>query len=264
MSSEYRATRAKLTCNAVRVVVLVVIACRTTLAADALSMTRTESLATLLPLEQAQRMSDILPLDQQLRWHVRVPPSESSGVLVFVKPDRSADPQSEWARVLDQQNLIWVCAEDFGNDKSSAQRVLAAVLGLALVQRDYSIDSKRIYIGGMSGGGRVASMTITKFPHLFTGALYIVGVDSWTRVEEPLKEAIAANRYVFITGREDFNRAETRRVYDKYRRAGVESAQLIDLPSLGHEYPDADTLTRAIRFLDGERATSNMKRPSSP
>jgi predicted esterase len=219
--------------------------------ADERTVERSGSLRSLLPAEQAHRMSEIQPLDAELRWRVRVPPTGgTNGVLVFVNPNASAEPQQGWGAVLDARKLIWVSAVGLGNDKPSAQRVLAALLGLALVQKEYSVDSARIYIAGMSGGGRIASKTITKFPHLFTGAIYIVGVDYWTRAEDPLREGIAANRYVFLTGENDFNRRETRLVYRKYERAGVEGVLLMDLPKFGHEYPNARELDRAIRFLD--------------
>ncbi len=215
------------------------------------TLERTGSPRSILPAAQAQQLSEILPLDAELRWRVRAPVAEgASGVLVFVNPDDSGEPQRDWEAVLDARNLIWVSPVGFGNDKPTAQRVLAALLGLALVQNEQTVDNGRIYVSGMSGGSRVASQTITKFPHLFTGAIYIVGADYWTRAEEPLRAAIAANRYVFVTGEKDFNRRETRLVYRKYERAGIESVLLMDLANFGHEYPSASDLDRAIRFLD--------------
>ena len=113
-----------------------------------------------------------------------------------------------------------------------------------------TIDAKRIYVGGMSGGGRVASTLITRFPQHFRGALYIVGADFWTSAEEPLKPRIVANRYVFVTGNRDFNQREMRRVFAKYQAAGVTQVSLMDLPGFGHEYPDAAHLGEAVAFLD--------------
>jgi predicted esterase len=125
------------------------------------------------------------------------------------------------------------------------------LMGLALVQRDFRIDAKRIYIAGMSGGGRVASQAITRFPQLFSGALYIVGVDFWTEREQALIPDIISKRYVFLTGSKDFNRRETRRVYEKYRSAGAQTVLLMDLPGYGHENPNATQLDHALQFLDG-------------
>lgn len=102
----------------------------------------------------------------------------------------------------------------------------------------------------MSGSARIASQIITRFPQRFSGALYIVGANFWTSAEEPLKPRIAANRYVFVTGSRDFNQRDMRRAYSKYQRAGVTQALLMDLPGLGHEYPNAEQLGQAIDFLD--------------
>jgi predicted esterase len=214
---------------------------------------RAASLAALFPVEQAQALSGVLPADQDVRWklHVPVDTDTPSGLLVFVSPSESGEPPPGWVDVLDEQKLTWIAAENFGNQHPSNQRVLAALMARTFAGQHYAIDPSRIYIAGMSGGGRIASMTITKFPGLFRGAIYIVGVDFWTPAEAAALDNIAANRYVFITGDRDFNRRETRRVFEKYRAAGVERSLLMDLPRFGHELPDADRLTQAVRFLDG-------------
>jgi len=212
---------------------------------------KSASLASLYPAQEAQALSKVLPADRQLRWKVRLPaPTGPSGVLVFVSPTASGDPQPDWPEVLDQHHLIWIAAEDFGNPVPSNQRVLAALMALTLVEQSYPFDTQRRYIAGMSGGGRIASTTITRFPRQFTGALYIVGADFWTPAEKPLIAAIAANRYVFMTGSRDFNRREIMQVYDRYRAAGVQQALLIDRAGFGHEYPAAAQFADALKFLD--------------
>ncbi|HEY5810152.1 MAG TPA: prolyl oligopeptidase family serine peptidase [Povalibacter sp.] len=214
---------------------------------------RAASLTSLFPAEQVQALSSVLPADQEVRWklHLPVDAETPSGLLVFVSPSESGEPPPGWVDVLDEQKLMWIAAEGFGNQHRSNQRVLAALMALTFATRHYSIDPSRTYIAGMSGGGRIASMTITKFPRLFRGAIYIVGVDFWTSAEAASLDSIAANRYVFITGDRDFNRRETQRVFEKYRAAGVERALLMDLPRFGHELPDAERLTQAVQFLDG-------------
>jgi predicted esterase len=130
--------------------------------------------------------------------------------------------------------------------------MLAALMALTFVQQNYAVDSSRIYISGMSGGGRIASMTITLFPDLFTGALYIVGADFWTATDPAVLARITEKRYVFLTGAKDFNRNEMRQVYRRYLNAGATHSLLMDLPRLGHEYPNAAALDTAIQFLDAD------------
>lgn len=230
---------------------LLVLSSATPVAFSAETIQKAGTLRSVFPEEQAHSLSSILPLDEQVRWKLHVPRNDApSGVLVFVRADDSGEPQPGWTDVFDEQNLIWIAAEDFGNSVPTAKRILAALMGLSLVQKNYSVDTKRMYIAGISGGGRVASQAITKFPQLFTGAIYIVGVDFWTSAEASLIERIAANRYVFLTGSDDFNRRETKRIHQKYRHAGVKQTWLMDLRHFGHEYPNPEQLNRAIEFLD--------------
>src|SRR4051812_11429768 len=171
----------------------------------------------LVPASQLASLAKTYPIDQLIRWKLFAPrQSQVPGVLVFVSARDLGDPPPEWIPLLENQNLIWIAARDFGNGKPTAQRALAALMGLAYVQRGYKVDHQRLYVAGMSGGGRVASKVITKFPRLFTGAIYIVGADFWEASEAPLTPEITRNRYVFITGANDFNRREMMAVFHKY------------------------------------------------
>lgn len=220
-------------------------------AQDSATVPRTTTLAALFPAEEAKALATTLAPDKPLRYRLRMPQNASpSGVLVFVKPVDSGELPENWAAELDRHNLIWIAADDFGNEHPRAQRILAAIAGLKFIESTATIDAKRVYVGGMSGGGRIASQIITRFPRRFSGALYIVGADFWTSAEEPLKPRIAANRYVFVTGSRDFNRRDMRKVFSKYQAAGVTQSVLMDLPGYGHEYPNPDQLRQAIDFLD--------------
>jgi hypothetical protein len=173
--------------------------------------------------------------------------------MVFVSPTNSGKPPKGWLELLQQRRLSWVAADGFGNREPSAQRVLVAVMGLSLAQRAGAVDRKRIYIGGMSGGGRIASMTAPRFPQMFSGGLYIVGANFWMPVDAKLKQLAAQNRYVFITGNEDFNHLDMKSVYSRYRKNGLDASLLMDISGYGHEYPDIEQLGQAIDFLDGAR-----------
>jgi len=103
----------------------------------------------------------------------------------------------------------------------------------------------------MSGGGRIASMTAPRFPHMFSGGLYIVGANFWMPDDAKMKALAARNRYVFITGNEDFNNLDMKSVYSRYRKKGLDASLLMDIRGYGHEYPDVEQLGQAIAFLDG-------------
>lgn len=211
---------------------------------------RSATLASLFTPEESAGLASTLPLDKPVKFRVWLAQSEKPGVLVFVSPTDSGEPQAGWLPVLQQKGLSWIAAEEFGNQEPSAQRVLAAMMALRLIQQSASADPKRTYIGGMSGGGRIASQTAPRFPQKFAGALYIVGADFWSPNDTRVAKRAAANRYVFITGERDFNRTEMRRVFSRYQSSGLTGSLLMDLPAFGHEYPINAQLAQAIEFLD--------------
>jgi len=217
---------------------------------DRQTVTQVVTAAELFPPAQAAALAFTLNPERRIAYHVRVPPGIAPhGVLVFVSPRDDAEPREGWADVLDRRNLVWIAAEGFGNDKFSAQRVLVALLALKHLQRTLPLDRDRLYIGGMSGGGRIASQALARFPGFFSGALCIVGAD-YVTPESPLVPEFSTKRVVFMTGDGDFNRREIRRMFSRYVDAGVSQAHLLDLEDFDHQYPDADQLDAALELLD--------------
>ena len=206
--------------------------------------------AELFPPAQAASLAYTLDPARRITFQVRVPPGEGPhGVLVFVSPRDDAGPREGWADVLDRRNLVWIAAEGFGNDKRTSQRVLVALMALKHLQRTLPLDRDRLYVGGMSGGGRVASQALSRFPGFFSGALCIVGADFVTP-ESALVPELATKRVVFMTGDGDFNRREIRRVYSRFLDVGVVRSHLIDLEDFEHQYPDAEQFDAALELLD--------------
>jgi dienelactone hydrolase len=181
---------------------------------------------------------------------VRVPGGAAAhGVLVFVHPGNSAEPMAGWAEVLERRDLVWIAAEGFGNDKPGNQRGLIALLALKQLSRTTQLDAGRRYVGGMSGGGKIASQVLTRFPGFFDGALCIVGAD--TAAPAVLRAAdMAAKRVVFMTGDRDFNHFDVTQVFKRFVDAGVKQSFLLDKTGFGHEYPDANQLDAALALLD--------------
>lgn len=206
--------------------------------------------AELFPAAQAKALAYTLDPDHQITYRVRLPPGAAPhGVLVFVSPRDDADLREGWAEVLDKRNLVWIAAQGYGNDKPRAQRVLVALMALKQLQRALPLDRARLYVGGMSGGGRIASQALARFPGFFSGALCIVGAD-YVTPESQLVPELATKRVVFVTGDGDFNRREIRAVYSRFLDAGVTHAHLMDLQDFDHQYPDADQLDAALELLD--------------
>lgn len=187
-------------------------------------------------------------------WAVYVPesydPESPAGLLVFISPTDSGRMPGRYRPVLDDSNLIWIGAHHSGNRVRVARRIGLALLATAIADSNYRIDPSRVYVSGFSGGGRTASAVALEYAQLFTGAIYICGVNFWDGRRPRQLDRVRDNRYVFLTGSEDFNRSETRRVHRAYRRADVDNVMLLEVAGMDHRMPPPEDLAQAITFLD--------------
>jgi pimeloyl-ACP methyl ester carboxylesterase len=110
------------------------------------------------------------------------------------------------------------------------------------MKKRYNIDTKRVYIAGHSGGGRVATQVAMHYSDVFKGGVFIVGCNYWESTKIPsrpsshwppgmlkprsklLALAKYEGRYVFLTGDKDFNCEETK-AYFVYTGSGYGTCQ---------------------------------------
>jgi predicted esterase len=219
-------------------------------AADPPTVERTVTIAELFGRDQANAFAPTMRTDRKITFREHLPPGDGlHGVLVFVHPGRNAAPLPGWIEVLDRRNLAYIAAENFGNDQPGNQRALAALLALTHLSRTQKIDGARRYIGGMSGGGKMASQVLARFPDFFDGALCIVGAE-YVAPRAQLAPDAAGKPVVFITGSQDFNHYDVVAAYRRYVSAGFSRAHLVDIAGFGHQYPDAGPLDAALALLD--------------
>jgi predicted esterase len=202
----------------------------------------------------ALQVASVLPPTEAVEWQMHIPadytPEQPAGLLVYVSPTQSGEIPRGWSEVLDRHNVIWIAAERSGNNELVARRILLAMLGTDAAKKHYAIDAGRIYMSGLSGGGKMASMIATDQAQLFRGAIYNCGVEIWDR-DEPLKlDLMRQNRYVFVTGTYDQALEPTKRAYRAYRKAGVESSKLMVIRNMTHRNPDAYRFEEALVYLD--------------
>lgn len=210
------------------------------------------TLIQLVGEEQAARFRKILDPEEQLSWQVYLPDNDSAeppGVFVYVSPMKTGRIDSRWRDVMDEQNLIYIAADDSGNRTPTIRRMVMANMGIKALAQNHIFDPAHIMVSGFSGGGRVASRLATQYPQVFTGALYICGVDFWKKDQTPDVERLLQNRFVFLTGTRDFNLRETKQIQKRYIKAGALHTRLIVIPGLDHQHPDAAYLTEALQFL---------------
>src|SRR5882757_10692885 len=195
------------------------------------------------------------------------PPARGYGLLVFVPPWENAMLPRGWAAILDRRGVIFVSAANSGNEANILdRREPLALLGAHNIMQRFHVDPERIYIGGFSGGSRIALRLALGFPDVFRGALLNAGSDPIGDAETPLPPAELFSRFqemtriVYISGKNDAvnvdkDAASTRSMlgwcaFDSYLERS---------PWVEHEVAGPTALDRALVMLD-KHAKPNLAR----
>jgi predicted esterase len=185
------------------------------------------------------------------------PPPGGYAVLVFVPPWEDARLPPGWGPILDRHGVIFVTAAGAGNDDNVlTRRAPLALIALENVARRYPMDARRVWVGGFSGGSRVALRLALDFPDLFTGAMLNAGSDP-IGVEPAVPPSPALmrrfqteSRIVYATGRDD----QAAQTMDSASRASlkhwcVQNVAVADDLLSGHSAARPATLDRALDAL---------------
>jgi hypothetical protein len=210
--------------------------------------------AELLDAATIDTVSGFMDVNADITWKMYVPetydPASPAGLMVYISPTQKGWMPRPWQSVIDDENLIWISANASGNEVIVAKRMIYAVLAPQIATASYRIDPDRVYLSGFSGGGKVSGMVAINFANIFRGAIYICGAQYWPEDPPPIFSQLEKNRYVFLTGSEDFNRDLTYKIYRKYKSAGLENVDLINVPRMTHQNPSTRYFLKAINFLD--------------
>ena len=203
------------------------------------------------------------------KFQVIVPSTFSTnvawGLLVWISPSDTPGIPSEWEVELAKQQLLFVGAYKSGNQRDVVERTGLALDAAFNMRQLYKIDTNRVYVGGFSGGGRVASMVGMAYADVFTGTICVCGVNfytdvptttgnHWPRSFNPdagmLAQARSNRRFVLLTGEQDFNRESTRDIWrNGFEREGFRHVRYLEVPGLKHALPSAEVLRKALEFL---------------
>jgi predicted esterase len=186
------------------------------------------------------------------------PPPSGYGLLVFIPPWPEAALPKDWPHVLDRHGMIFVSAARSGNDADTLdRRIPLALLAHENIRRRYPLDPDRTYVGGLSGGSRVALRVALAYPDRFRGALLNAGSDPLGGDGIALPPADLFGRFqestrlVFLTG----DRDEVNLHNDLVSRQSLKDWCVFDvasvtMPRTGHAIADAAGLERALKALD--------------
>ena len=206
-----------------------------------------------------------------------VPTNGSWGLLVWISPSDDPGIPAAWDHELATRHLLFVGAKHSGNSRHPLDRIRLALDATCNMCRQYTIDRQRIYIGGFSGGSRIASMLGVAYADIFTGTLCCSGVNFYADVPATaggkyypgtfvpnlgvLLQAKRKGRFVLLTGDHDENRDNTERVATKgFKSEGFRNVLYLEIPDLSHQMPSATALGTALDYLAPAPGTSGSSR----
>jgi hypothetical protein len=182
------------------------------------------------------------------------PPSPRGyALLVFVPPWDQARLPFGWASQLDHYGVIFVTPADSGNTANVlSRRVPLALSAEENIVREYPVDRQRIYIGGFSGGSRVALRIALGYPDIFHGALLHAGAnplgDGFPLPPRDLFQRFQSSSHlVYVTGSADTGNLSTDATSSQsLKQWCVFGVETHEIPDEGHEVMSPTAFGRAL------------------
>jgi hypothetical protein len=177
-------------------------------------------------------------------------PKKPLPVLLFVSPGDEPAGWKQFETACKDLGFVLAAPRGAGNDCPTKRRVHIVLDVLDDVRRTLPTDPDRTYIGGFSGGGRIACAVAFAMPECFGGVMPVcAGGD--LRDEPWLRQRVIDRLSVaLMTGDGDFNRAEVERLRGPYLQAVGVRTRWWEQAGLGHGVPGEKQLTEALKWLD--------------
>jgi predicted esterase len=190
------------------------------------------------------------------RYQLYVPPGYTARgkktwpLVLFISPGDEPAGWEAWQAVAEREGVLFASPYAAGNSTPGPRRVRIVLDVLDDIRRQYRIDTDRLYLGGFSGGGRIAASIAFALPELFGGVVPVCAAGSlrdepwlWHRATDRLSAAL-------ITGETDFNRGEVERFRGPMLTEVGLRTRVWVVPGVGHGIPGPETMTEAFDFLE--------------
>jgi dienelactone hydrolase len=189
-------------------------------------------------------------------------------VLVWISPTPDGRIPDTIAPACDLLGLIAIGVDNNGNQREITDRLQNHLDSIETLAQHANIDRQRIYLTGMSGGGRCSGILQLAFPDYFAGAVPIVGLDTYhnaptgqagkfwprrlSRPSGPIRKQLEDRRIRSITGNADFNEPEMTLRTQLLQDDDIE-AQIDVIEGMAHTMPNPEHFTSALIWVDEPR-----------
>lgn len=197
------------------------------------------------------------------------------GLLLHVDPGDGSTIREDWKSVLEQRRLLYACPWGADNSQHDVRRIGLALDTVATMLDQFPLDTNRVFISGLSGGGYIAMITSLMWPELFRGTISHAAQFQIARNSQAsaashipyMNNAELARverlhrRWVFVTGPNDKNHQRIKLVYPLRQQYGFD-VNLFDFPGMGHELATGPQMEVILEWLErpAEKARATRSR----
>ena len=207
--------------------------------------------------------------------HVRLPPDydprQPAGLVVWASPSPDGRIPGVLDAGLDELGFVAIGMDDAGNDRDVPDKFQLAFDAVSTASSKFHVDRERVYIAGLSGGGKVSSILCICFPEIFAGAIPIVGLGTHATLDasfgdhrqpyyaRPARRTLDLARQrpiAAISGPPDYNHPEIAERAARLVAEGFARVHYFEHSDMGHTMPTPERFTEALRYVDEPHSTA--------
>ena len=201
------------------------------------------------------------------------PKSKEYGIYLHNSPgNKGIIPKDDWKKLMDKHKLIYISPNETKNGTPFIRRVALGIDEVTTIKNKCSIDEKRVFSGGTSGGGHVGMLSQMMYPEVYYGAIshaaqsYLPSGNSYGHFyglsENDCTKGIRKDRpWVVISGNKDSNYQEIIESSKEWKQHKMDY-EFIDIPGMGHKSASGPALEKALIRI-GANYTPKVKVLSS-
>jgi len=170
-------------------------------------------------------------------------------LIVFVSPSKDPLGWDRFENVCEREGIFFCSPYRAGNTVPGGLRSRIILDVTDDVRRRFRIDPNQTYIGGFSGGGRLACTVGFAMPEIFAGIIPVCGTNppgSLTYLRHRLVDRVSV---AFVTGEQDFNRRENEVWMAPYVKELDVRSRLWIAPGTGHDIPGPALMEDVVAWL---------------
>jgi hypothetical protein len=173
-------------------------------------------------------------------------------LIVFIS---AANEPAGWAafeNACESEGIFFCSAYRAGNKIPGGLRARIVLDMTDDVRRRFRIDPDQTYIGGFSGGGRMACSIGFALPEVFAGVIPVCGTNPPGPLSYLRHRLVDRVSVAFVTGEQDFNRRESEEWMAPYLiELGVRS-KLWVAPGVAHDVPGPAVMDSVVAWLTAD------------